>query len=78
MNGKIVPLRYKLKNGDTVEVLTSPTAHPSKDWLDVRQDLAARRQAIRAFIKPAARASLDIGRELLEREFKRFDLNFNK
>ena len=34
INGKIEPLRYKLRNGDVVEVLTTPDQHPSKDWLD--------------------------------------------
>ena len=38
VNGKIVPLRYKLKNGDTVEVLTSPQAHPSQGLAHLRQD----------------------------------------
>src|SRR5204862_2140260 len=49
-NGKIVPLRYKLKNGDTVEVLTAPGAHPSKDWLTFVKTSRAQ-QKIRAFTK---------------------------
>src|SRR5579871_1839387 len=78
VNGKIVPLRYKLKNGDTVEVLTHPTAHPSKDWLTFVKTSRAQ-QRIRAYIKQQQRdKSLQLGRELAEREFKRFSLNLNK
>ena len=78
VNGKIVPLRYKLKNGDTVEVLTSPQAHPSKDWLTFVKTSRAQ-QRIRAFIKQQQREkSLQLGRELLERELKRYQLNFNR
>ncbi|MCI0573805.1 MAG: bifunctional (p)ppGpp synthetase/guanosine-3',5'-bis(diphosphate) 3'-pyrophosphohydrolase [Myxococcaceae bacterium] len=78
VNGKIVPLRYKLKNGDTVEVLTSPQAHPSKDWLTFVKTSRAQ-QRIRAFIKQQQRdKSLQLGRELTEREFRRFGLNLNK
>jgi guanosine-3',5'-bis(diphosphate) 3'-pyrophosphohydrolase len=78
VNGKIVPLRYKLKNGDTVEVLTNPSAHPSKDWLTYVKTSRAQ-QRIRAYIKQQQREkSLQLGRELAEREFKRFSLNLNK
>ena len=78
VNGKIVPLRYKLKNGDTVEVLTNPGAHPSKDWLTFVKTSRAQ-QKIRAFIKQQQREkSLVLGRELLERELRRFGLNLNK
>lgn len=78
VNGKIVPLRYKLKNGDQIEVLTSPQAHPSKDWLTFVKTSRAQ-QKIRAFIKEQQREkSMALGRELVEREFKRFGLNLNK
>lgn len=78
VNGKIVPLRYKLKNGDQVEVLTSPQAHPSKDWLTFVKTSRAQ-QKIRSFIKEQQREkSMALGRELVEREFKRFGLNLNK
>ena len=78
VNGKIVPLRYKLKNGDSVEILTGPNVKPNKDWLSfVRTSRAQAR--IRSFIKLQQRErSIDIGRDLLEREFKRFDLVFSK
>ncbi|HZH79634.1 MAG TPA: RelA/SpoT AH/RIS domain-containing protein, partial [Archangium sp.] len=60
------------------EVLTSPQAHPSKDWLTFVKTSRAQ-QRIRAFIKQQQREkSLQLGRELLERELKRFQLNFNK
>src|SRR6476660_4586863 len=78
VNGKIVPLRYKLTNGDIVEVLTSPQAHPSKDWLSFVKTSRAQ-QRIRAFIKAQQREkSLQLGRELADKEFKRFGLNLNK
>ncbi|MBL8933173.1 MAG: bifunctional (p)ppGpp synthetase/guanosine-3',5'-bis(diphosphate) 3'-pyrophosphohydrolase [Archangium sp.] len=78
VNGKIVPLRYKLKNGDQIEVLTSPQAHPSKDWLTFVKTSRAQ-QKIRSFIKEQQREkSMALGRELVEREFKRFGLNLNK
>src|SRR2546423_4991420 len=78
VNGKIVPLRYKLKNGDSVEILTSPHARPNKDWLSFVKTSRAQAK-IRNFIKAQQRErSIDIGRDLLEREFKRFDLNFTK
>ncbi|MGQ0508296.1 MAG: RelA/SpoT family protein [Myxococcaceae bacterium] len=78
VNGKIVPLRYKLKNGDQVEVLTSPQAHPSKDWLTFVKTSRAQ-QKIRAFIKQQQRdKSLQLGRELTDKEFRRFALNLNK
>jgi guanosine-3',5'-bis(diphosphate) 3'-pyrophosphohydrolase len=78
VNGKIVPLRYKLKNGDQVEVLTSPQAHPSKDWLTFVKTSRAQ-QKIRAFIKQQQRdKSLVLGRELAERELRRFGLTLNK
>ena len=78
VNGKIVPLRYKLKNGDTVEVLTSGNAHPSKDWLTYVKTSRAQAK-IRTYIKAQQREkSLELGRELAEREFKRWDLNLNK
>jgi GTP diphosphokinase / guanosine-3',5'-bis(diphosphate) 3'-diphosphatase len=78
VNGKIVPLRYKLKNGDTVEVLTNPSAHPSKDWLTFVKTSRAQ-QRIRGFIKQQQREkSQQLGRELLDKEFRRFGLNLNK
>src|SRR6185295_2550097 len=78
VNGKIVPLRYKLKNGDQIEVLTSPQARPSKDWLTFVKTSRAQ-QKIRSFIKQQQREkSLQLGRELADREFRRFSLNLNK
>jgi GTP pyrophosphokinase len=78
VNGKIVPLRYTLKNGDTVEILTSPTAHPSKDWLTFVKTSRAQTR-IRSFIRQIEhKRSLEIGKELAERELKRYGVTLNK
>jgi GTP pyrophosphokinase len=78
VNGKLVPLRYKLKNGDTVEILTSPHSHPSKDRLTYVKTSRAQAR-IRQFIRQAEhRRSIEIGRELAEREFRRFGVTLNK
>ena len=78
VNGKIVPLRYKLKNGDSVEILTGANIRPNKDWLGFVKTSRAQAR-IRNYIKQQQREkSIDIGRDLLDREFRRFDLTFSK
>ncbi len=78
VNGKIVPLKYKLQNGDTVEVLTSKTQKPSKDWLKICVTTRAKSK-IRAFVKEEQRRISQImGRELLEKEFRKYGLSVSK
>jgi GTP diphosphokinase / guanosine-3',5'-bis(diphosphate) 3'-diphosphatase len=67
VNGAIVPLRYKLRNGDVVEVMTSTQQHPSKDWLDYVVTGRAKSK-VRAYLRAEQRdKSLKLGRELLEK-----------
>jgi GTP pyrophosphokinase len=72
VNGSIVPLSYRLENGDTIEILTSKNHVPSKDWLDFVQGTKAR-QKIRSFLKLQERdRSREVGQELLDKELKKF------
>jgi GTP pyrophosphokinase len=67
INGKMVPLRYQLKNGDIVEVITSNRHHPSKDWLDFVKTSRAKTK-IKQWIKSQERdESIHLGREILEK-----------
>jgi GTP pyrophosphokinase len=78
VNGKLIPLRNALKNGDTVEILTSPHSHPSKDWLTFAKTSRAQAR-IRQFLRQAEhRRSIEIGRELAERELRRYGLTLNR
>ena len=78
VNGKIVPLRYKLKNGDIVEILTSPGHHPSRDWLALTVTNKARAK-IKHYLNTAEKQqSLEIGKKHFERELKRYDLTLKK
>ena len=78
VNGQIVPLHHRLGNGDTVEVLTSKTHVPSKDWLKFVQSTKAK-QRIRAFLKSEERSrSLAIGLELVTKELKKAKLSLKK
>jgi guanosine-3',5'-bis(diphosphate) 3'-pyrophosphohydrolase len=71
VNGRLVPLRSELQNGDIVEILTSPNHTPSKDWLKVVKTPRARGK-IRQWIKNEERArSVTLGRDLLEKEIRR-------
>src|SRR5690606_25060635 len=71
VNGRIAPLHRELKNGDTVEVLTSPQAKPSRDWLShVRTGRA--RSKIKQWIRQEEETvSRQLGGEILARELKR-------
>lgn len=78
VNGKLVPLKYQMQNGDIVEVITSPHHTPSKDWLKIVHSSRARNK-IRAWIKTEERKrSIVLGREISEKEFRRYSLNFQK
>lgn len=71
VNGRLVPLRYELKNGDIVEILTDPKHWPSKDWLRIVKTSRARSR-IKQWIKNEERIrSVSLGKELLEREIRR-------
>ncbi len=78
INGKIEPLRYKLRNGDIVEVMTSATQQPNKDWLDIVGTTRAKAK-IRNYLRLEQRdKSLRLGRELLERELHKSSVSLNK
>jgi guanosine-3',5'-bis(diphosphate) 3'-pyrophosphohydrolase len=71
VNGRIAPLSRELRSSDTVEIVTSPTARPSRDWLaHVRTGRA--RHKIRQWIRVEEQnTSAKIGREMLDRELRR-------
>ncbi len=70
-NGRLVPLRYEMKNGDTLEIVTQPSAHPSEDWLTILRTSRAK-QKVRHWLKEQRREdSVGLGREILARELKR-------
>jgi GTP pyrophosphokinase len=73
-NGKIVPLRHPLKSGDTVEILTSPTQVPHKDWLKFVRTSRAKTKIKHWLKNEQQQRSIEVGRRLLEREFKQQDL----
>lgn len=78
VNGRIVPLKHKLQNGDRVEILTSKTQTPSKDWLKFVVTNKAKSK-IRQFVKDEQRKNaIVIGKELVEKEFRKFSLAANK
>ena len=78
VNGQIVPLKHQLSNGDIVSILTNPNQRPKQDWLQYVVSSRARTK-IRQFIRKEQRSrSRDIGRQLLDKELRKFNLNLNK
>ncbi len=72
VNGKMVPLKYRMQNGDTIEIVTSKTQVPSKDWLKFAVTSKAKAK-IRQYVKEEQRKrSLTLGKELVEKEFRKF------
>jgi GTP pyrophosphokinase len=78
VNGVIVPLRYQLRNGDTIEIITSPQQKPSKDWLKFVGTSRAKNK-IRHFIRAEQRTRSGVlGKELLERELRRYGTSLQR
>ncbi|HEV2423973.1 MAG TPA: bifunctional (p)ppGpp synthetase/guanosine-3',5'-bis(diphosphate) 3'-pyrophosphohydrolase [Terriglobia bacterium] len=78
VNGRMVPLKSKLANGDVVEITTSPGQKPSRDWLSAVKTSKARNK-IKHWINQAERAqAIEIGRKLLEKEARRFSVSLKE
>ena len=76
VNGKMVSLRYALRNGDIVEIQTQKGSHPSRDWLNFVKSSRARNK-IRHWLHANERVgSIELGKRLLEKEARRFDLSW--
>jgi GTP diphosphokinase / guanosine-3',5'-bis(diphosphate) 3'-diphosphatase len=78
VNGKMVPLRHLLQDGDTLEIQTSPNQFPRKDWLDFVVSSKARNKIRHAIRLAESERSRELGRDLLERELRRAKLSLAK
>ena len=78
VNGRIVPLRYKLRSGDIVEIMTQTGHHPSRDWLAIVKSSRAR-QKIKHWLNVHQRErAIEIGRKLIEKEARKYRLAFKE
>jgi GTP diphosphokinase / guanosine-3',5'-bis(diphosphate) 3'-diphosphatase len=75
VNGKMVPLRTRLKNGDIVEIITSAAHKPSRDWLNFAVTSRARNKIKHLIHSEEKARAIDLGRKLFEKEARRYDLN---
>jgi len=78
VNGRLVPLNYQFKNGDTVEIITSAKHHPSRDWLKFVKTSRAKAKILQWVKAQQREKSIALGRDLCERDFKRFGLKFSQ
>src|SRR6266516_7744919 len=71
VNGELVPLKHELRNGDTVEIITSPQAQPHEDWLKIVRTTQARSKIRHWLRQKRLTDSVQLGAEMLQRELKR-------
>jgi GTP pyrophosphokinase len=74
VNGKVVPLKYQLRSGDTVEIITSPSGKPSKDWLKFVMTSRAKTKIRQWFTAEEREKSIILGKDILEKELRKFSL----
>ena len=75
VNGKMVPLRTRLKNGDIVEIVTQAGHKPSRDWLNFVVTSRARNKIKHLIHSEEKARAIELGRKLFEKEARRYDLN---
>jgi len=74
VNGKIVPLKYEFRSGDTVEIMTSPGQKPSKDWLKFVKTSRAKTKIRQWFKAEEMEKSINLGKEILDKELRKYNL----
>jgi GTP pyrophosphokinase len=77
VNNRMVPMGYKLRNGDQLEVITNKKQHPTEDWLKMVTTGKARSK-IRSAMKEERRQQGEVGREALERKLKPLKVDFEE
>jgi len=78
VNGRIVPLRYALRNGDIVEILTQPGHQPSKDWLTLAKTARARNKIKHVINANERLKAIEIGEKYLEKEARRLGVALSR
>ncbi len=78
VNGRIVPLRYQLRNGDVVEIMTSPSSRPSRDWMNFLKTSRARSKVRHYLAENERQTAIELGRKVFEKEADRFRINLKK
>jgi len=78
INGRIVPLKYEIQNGDVVEVLTAPNQHPNQGWLALVKTSRAKGRIRHWLLQEEQERFLAAGREICERELKHHNLSLKR
>jgi GTP pyrophosphokinase len=78
VNGRIVPLRTKLRNGDIVEITTQAGHTPSRDWLSFTKSSRARNKIKHWINEHQRERAIEIGRKLLDREARKYKMALSK
>src|SRR5581483_11207410 len=78
VNGRIVPLRYRLRNGDIVEITTQAGHTPSRDWLSFAKSSRARNKIKHWLNEHQRERAIEIGRKLLEREARKYKIGLSQ
>jgi len=78
VNGRIVPLRYALRNGDIVEILTQSGHQPSKDWLTLAKTARARNKIKHVINANERLKAIEIGEKYLEKEARRLGVALSR
>ncbi len=78
VNGKLVPLRTRLENGDTVEIITSPHQKPRREWLDAVVTGRARSRIRHELKTEEVAQARRLGQEILQRDLRRRGVNLDK
>ena len=74
VNGMIVPLRYQLRNGDTVEIITNPNQKPNKDWLNLVKTARARTKIRYLLRKEQRERAIALGKDILDKGLRKKNL----